>query len=112
LRPDQIDADIEALVHAAWLQAEDEVWRLEAYFRVRELAKRYPPADLCHSPWRGPNPADYRSLSFTRRSGGGVAAHQDVDIAAALLEVRIEDHLAGRPRGRLPLRQEGAETET
>jgi hypothetical protein len=46
LRPDQIDADIEALVHAAWLQAEDEVWRLEAYFRVRELAKRYPPADL------------------------------------------------------------------
>jgi hypothetical protein len=35
-----------------------------------------------------------------RISGGGVAAHHDVGIAA-LLEVRIEDRLAGRALARL-----------
>ena len=39
-----------------------------------------------------------------RISGGGVAAHHDVGIAA-LLEVWIEDRVAGRAPARLPLRQ-------
>jgi hypothetical protein len=39
----------------------------------------------------------------SRISGGGVAAHHDVGVAA-LLEVRIEDRLAGRAP-RLPLQQ-------
>jgi hypothetical protein len=39
-----------------------------------------------------------------RISGGGVAAHHDSDVAA-LLEVRIEDRLAGRAPARLPLQQ-------
>jgi hypothetical protein len=34
-------------------------------------------------------------------SGGGVAAHHDVGVAA-LLEIRIEDRFAGRAPARLP----------
>ena len=37
-------------------------------------------------------------------AGGGVAAHHDVGVAA-LLEVRIEDRLAGRAPAQLPLQQ-------
>jgi hypothetical protein len=37
-------------------------------------------------------------------AGGGVAAHHDVSMAA-LLEVRIEDRLAGRAPARLPLQR-------
>jgi hypothetical protein len=37
-------------------------------------------------------------------SGGGIAAHHDVGVAA-LLEVRIEDRAAGRAPARLPLQQ-------
>ena len=40
-----------------------------------------------------------------RISGGGVAAHHDVGIAA-LLEVRIKDRFAGRAPARLPLKHE------
>ena len=37
-------------------------------------------------------------------TGGGVAAHHDVGLAA-LLEVRIEDRFAGDARARVPLQQ-------
>lgn len=46
LNSDEADADIAALAYAAWLAAEDDVWRLEAYLRARELARQYPPAGL------------------------------------------------------------------
>jgi hypothetical protein len=39
-----------------------------------------------------------------RISGGGVAAHHDIGIAA-LIEVRIKDRFAGRAPARLPLQQ-------
>ena len=65
---------------------------------VAHSALRRPPESLIHR--LGGARADPRVTSPVT----GVAAHHDVGVAA-LLEVRIEDRLAGRAPARLPLQR-------